>query len=99
MSNFINNKFWITINLEVINHSVLRGKAPYDCTLINIPYKDNNNSYNLYNYFLTKNKFLVVHPGLEPGLSLVRASGLLVIDCRFELHIPNKSIKAVPLTN
>ena len=35
----------------------------------------------------------LVHPGLEPGLSLVRASGLLAIDCRFELHIPNKSIR------
>ena len=34
----------------------------------------------------------------ELRLNLVRASGLLVIDCRFELHIPNKSIKAGALT-
>ena len=34
----------------------------------------------------------------ELRLNLARASGLLVIDCRFELHIPNKSIKAGALT-
>lgn len=34
----------------------------------------------------------------ELRLNLVRASGLLVIDCRFELHIPNKSIKTGALT-
>ena len=34
----------------------------------------------------------------ELRLNLVRASGLLAIDCRFELHIPNKSIKTGALT-
>ena len=34
----------------------------------------------------------------ELRLNLARAYGLLVIDCRFELHIPDKSIKAGALT-
>lgn len=31
MPNSIKNKFWITINLKVINHFVLHCKSPYDC--------------------------------------------------------------------